>query len=335
MKIVVYDIAASSGGGGETILDQYYYDAVNDRSNEWWFFVSINKYLDTNNVHIELFEDYSANKMAVYVKRLFNLRKVKKKLGIIEPDEVVSLQNMAAPGNYSQQTVYLHQSLQFAPIRFSFFKIEECSLAFRQKIICNMIRFNMKKADKVIVQTQWMKEATAKWANYPIDKIEVVHPRAIMEENIDSTERRHNCFIYPCNGNIYKNHKVLLEACRVLKRRGVNNYLVEMTIMPNNLITRQLACKIEEEKLPISLIGHLDKRTLFKKYIEEIVLFPSYIETFGLPLLEAKKMKSNILASDLPFSHEILDDYDRVVFVKFDDAQAWADEMQKHIDLVY
>ena len=53
---------------------------------------------------------------------------------------------------------------------------------------------------------------------------------------------------------------------------------------------------IRSEKPPISLIGHLDKRTLFKKYIEEIVLFPSYIETFGLPLLEAKKMKSNIFA---------------------------------------
>lgn len=53
---------------------------------------------------------------------------------------------------------------------------------------------------------------------------------------------------------------------------------------------------------------------VMKEYTRSVLLFPSYIETFGLPLLEARMSGSPILASDCPFSHEILDDYDGVSY---------------------
>ena len=59
-----------------------------------------------------------------------------------------------------------------------------------------------------------------------------------------------------------------------------------------------------------------------------ITLFPSYIETFGLPLLEAKELNGIVLASDRPFSHEILDGYDKAIFIEWNNPDAWAREIK-------
>ena len=42
--------------------------------------------------------------------------------------------------------------------------------------------------------------------------------------------------------------------------------------------------------------------------------YKTYIETFGYPLIEAKKMGAIILASDCDFSHELLDGYENAYF---------------------
>ena len=62
------------------------------------------------------------------------------------------------------------------------------------------------------------------------------------------------------------------------------------------------------------------------------MIFPSYIETFGLPLLEAKKCDTIILASDCPFSHEILDDYDKVYYFNPFDAKELSKLMETVIN---
>lgn len=64
----------------------------------------------------------------------------------------------------------------------------------------------------------------------------------------------------------------------------------------------------------------------------DALLFPSYIETFGLPLLEAAMTGMPIIAADLPYSREVLDGYEGVTFVPYDDSQAWAvaiDQLEK------
>ena len=48
--------------------------------------------------------------------------------------------------------------------------------------------------------------------------------------------------------------------------------------------------------------------------LKTILIFPSVIETFGLPLQEAKEAKAIIFAADLPYAHEILYDYPNAYF---------------------
>ena len=64
-------------------------------------------------------------------------------------------------------------------------------------------------------------------------------------------------------------------------------------------------------------------------YAEATLLFPSYLETFGLPLLEARRSNGLILCSDLPFSHEILDGYGNAYYFGVNDAKLLAKYMKQ------
>lgn len=54
-------------------------------------------------------------------------------------------------------------------------------------------------------------------------------------------------------------------------------------------------------------VSTLTFKQVCKYYGRYVLIFPSYIETLGLPPLERKLQKTSILASDCPFSHEALD----------------------------
>ena len=60
-------------------------------------------------------------------------------------------------------------------------------------------------------------------------------------------------------------------------------------------------------------------------YAKSILVFPSYVESFGLPLLEAKLTETYIIASDTPFCREILNEYDKVEFFEEMDYQTLGD----------
>lgn len=337
MRILVYDIAAKEGGGGASILNLYFQNAVKDTENEWWFIVSISRYDDVHYDHIhvikESFKGHSA--AADYAHRLwFEATRLRKLIKEINPDEVISLQNMPVPFAKCKQTVYLHHMLSFAPAKFHFTKKDERSLAFRQYIICRLIRMNIHKADEVIVQTEWMKKSLIDLTGYPENQIKLQKPLISCPVYEGRIEKEKNSFIYPASPYVYKNHDVILRACEILLDRGINNFKVEFTIKPeDNETAKHISSAVQQKKLPVEMIGQIDQKTLFKKYKAEILLFPSCVETFGLPMLEARLSEGYIIASDCPFSHEILDGYDGAEFVRWDDPAGWAEAMAKQIEI--
>ena len=48
--------------------------------------------------------------------------------------------------------------------------------------------------------------------------------------------------------------------------------------------------------------GYINRNEVFENMKTKVLIFPSYIETVGLPLLEAKLIGTIILASNTPFS---------------------------------
>jgi len=160
--------------------------------------------------------------------------------------------------------------------------------------------------------------------NEIIDKLNVDKNKFILEKpslNIcvnkyyNENLTNEKIFFYPSSALSYKNHKIIVQAFRMLQKEHKNNYKVIFTLNGNeNKNIKKLNKIIEEENLPIEFIGSIDIDSVYDYYSKSILIFPSYIETFGLPMLEAKMHKSPILASDCPFSHENLDGYEKVHF---------------------
>lgn len=139
-------------------------------------------------------------------------------------------------------------------------------------------------------------------------------------------------FIYPATPLIYKNHQVIIEACKQLLIDNVTNFQVIFTLTgKENYLSQDLIKQVIRYRLPILFIGKQDRVTMFDWYTGTILLFPSYIETFGLPLLEARLHNTPILAAETAFAREILANYSNVHFFQYDNALQLKITMHKFI----
>jgi len=62
------------------------------------------------------------------------------------------------------------------------------------------------------------------------------------------------------------------------------------------------------------------------------LLFPSVLESFGLPLIEAAAFGTPVFAADLPYAHEVLDGYGNVSFADPGVPEQWADLLRRAAD---
>jgi glycosyltransferase involved in cell wall biosynthesis len=59
----------------------------------------------------------------------------------------------------------------------------------------------------------------------------------------------------------------------------------------------------------------------------DLMVFPSYIETFGLPLIEAASFGMQILTADMNYAREVIGDYKGVKFLDHKDVKLWAENI--------
>lgn len=329
MKILVYDVAAQDGGG-LFVLTNFYHDVkrLSPENIEWIFVVSQDGFANTEKIQIQ---KYTSPKKSWLHRLSFEYFEFPKILKREKPDLVISLQNMPVKRYSGKQFTYLHQSLQYCPKRYSFLKKEERGTAIRQHIICGFIKNALPQSDHIFVQTNWIKEATQKWIACAEDKITVV-PVEMKKPEIEGTytglETR--SFFYPARAEMYKNHSVIIEACKILKEKGVSDFKVLLTINDDNAYAEEL--KKDAEGLPIEFIGQVSYKKIWDYYRSSVLLFPSYLETCGLPLLEARAVDSWIIVADMPYAHEALDGYKNLAYFNYTNSQELADRMRAVLD---
>ncbi len=300
MRIVVNDIAASKGGALTVLKDFYNCVRENDTENEWIFLLGEKLLEDTDNIKSITLPQIKGSRIK---KLAFDLFTGKKFMKSLKPDLIFSLQNTIVFGVDVPQVIYLHQSIPFQKVKkFSFFKKAERSLAVYQHLIGRVIKKSVKTCDKVIVQTDWMKDAVCSQCRVPREKVLKISPVVgdISAYNT-SHEFKSNLFFYPTATAIYKNNQAIFSACNMLSAKGLD-YNVILTL-PGNSNIKNVNC-----------VGKLPYAEVIETYSKSTLIFPSYIETFGFPMAEARKVGTLILASDCPFSREVLKDYDNAYF---------------------
>lgn len=318
MKIVVNDIAASSGGALTVLMSLYKYIKENDHENEWVFLLSDNYIDETDNIKVLILEDVKKN----WLNRIgFDFFGGRNYISSLNPDIVFSLQNTITFGLSSPQVVYMHQSIPFQKVKqFSFLKSEERKLAVYQYIIGSLIKKSIRKADRTIVQTKWIRDAVIDSLSINPEHVINVFPN--FENHTDRFDYQdyefdRHCFFYPASKEIHKNHKCIYDASEILEQQGIEEYKILLTI-ENEKETQNIIC-----------LGELSFSSVIEHYHTSTLIFPSYIETVGLPMLEARQAGTIILASDCPFSREVLDGYENAYYFNPFKPNELADLMKK------
>lgn len=96
--------------------------------------------------------------------------------------------------------------------------------------------------------------------------------------------------------------------------------------------SRNLVRQINKYGLSNNIIfeGVLAYQALLSLYKSmRALLFPSFIESFGLPLIEAASAGIPIVVSDLPYSRDVIGEYEGVSFVGAYETEDWANAIMK------
>lgn len=314
MKIIVNDIVAVPNSGGVfSVLTDFYKEVIEynqvHHNVDWIFLLAGNYIEETSQIKVMTFPEIKNS----WLKRLeFEFFTGRKLINELHADVYISLQNTMTMGvDIGQKWTYLHQPLPYQnEISFSVFKKLERKMWIYQHLVGAIINFTLKHSStKIVVQTQWMKTALLNKKIANRNRIIVLPPNNIDVKSIVSVSKVDtSSFFYPATGMPYKNHQVLFEAVRQLEHLGFK-FSVLCTLTDRDISALKL-----DVPNSVKLIGMVPRETVLDEYQKRILVFPSLLETFGLPLLEARLSNAYVLAGNTSFGREILDGYPNVDF---------------------
>ena len=204
-----------------------------------------------------------------------------------------------------QVVVYLQNRYLIENLSLSSF-----SLLVRIRI--NLERFWLKsKAHRVnhfIVQTNSMsKLLQLKLWRVPGIVPYIVLPKVEKNKSNLALKNRYD-YVYIATGAPHKNHRYLIEAWIIMAKRGFFPTLC-LTIGKDNEpeLFRWIDARRQKYDLKIEMVGELKHSEVQNLYnISSTLVYPSIVESLGLPLLEAVASGISIIASDLDFVHDII-----------------------------
>ncbi len=310
MRIVVNDIAASTTGALSILKDFYRYLAAHETEHEWIFLLGDSYIEETERIQVRVLSDVKKS----WLSRLkFDLFTGAAYIRTLKPDIVFSMQNTLTRGYRGRQAVYVHQPLGFQKWkRFSFLKPKEREYAIYQHVIGALIDSAVRHADKTIVQTEWMREAVIKKTRVKPERIVKILPD-VERPDVELCEHEPDGrqFFFPSGDILYKNHACIAKAATLLNQKGITNFNVVLTLTQKEAAG---CINYDNRYQNMSYQGRLSREGVYRLYGERILIFPSYIETFGYPPAEARQTGTVIFASDCPFCREVLAGYENAYY---------------------
>jgi glycosyltransferase involved in cell wall biosynthesis len=116
-------------------------------------------------------------------------------------------------------------------------------------------------------------------------------------------------FLYVAAGEPHKNHVTLLEAWKLLAADGLYPSLcLTITESDNPDLVRLIEKVKRDHKLNLSNVTATSPAEMRRLYDQaQALVYPSLMESFGLPLLEARQAGLSILASELDYVRDVVD----------------------------
>lgn len=334
------------GGGALNILKQF---ILNSKPNIE-FIIAINSQLELDaeykNQENISFMKVSENNRLDRVKWDFwkaknEIFKLKDKISL-----VVSLQNTTLNVGNIRQIVYVHQGLFLHDKHWNPLEGRERKYAFYKYIYPRFIFAFTKQTTQFVVQTEWMRNALINKFRVPQSNVFNCKPDIVpwSKNNIALDNKSDNDglrLFYPATGEIFKNHLLILESILLLHRTFQES---GKKLKLNVIFTLDVS-----PELNTHIYSYLNEHSSIEQYCNftgtisyeqvkcyydscDVVIFPSYIESFGLPLLEAAMLGIQVISLNTGFAKEVLDGYAGVEFIDNEPA-LWAEHLSSLLDI--
>lgn len=242
----------------------------------------------------------------------------------------LSLHDMTPNVRARKRYVYCHNPLIFEPDVFRINK-KDIKKYIYAKLYKQLYRTNIKKNTNVIVQQNWIRDEFERM--FRIDNVVVARP-VVEQIGIDSEEEveEEYTFLYPAFPRVFKNFELICKAVEKIDSEYKYQYKVWLTIDgTENEYSRKIVEKFKHN-VHLKFIGLQNFENMKKLYGKaNCLVFPSKLETWGLPISEFKETGREMLIVDLPYAHETVGSYSKVDFFESNNVIQLAEKMKKTI----
>jgi len=258
-----------------------------------------------------------------WLKRLrfeyYTLKSISKEM---DADLWLSMHDMTPNVTAGRRVVYCHNPAPFYSLRL---RDALMSWKFAAWVLLYgyLYRVNIRKNNYVIVQQNWMRREFEH--RYGLNNVVVAHPVSAAEmvrtEAPDArAEDQKFRFFYPAYPRLFKNHELILDAIHILEKEGGFDCEVWLTLdaqtspYAKSLVTRY------RHLHSVKWLGVLEHSAVLERYRHaDCLLFPSKLETWGLPIMEFKTTGCPMIVADLPYARETVGSYKQVAFTRVND----------------
>jgi len=248
----------------------------------------------------------------------------------LQPDLWVSLHDITPRVLARRQAVYCHNPSPFYRITWREALLEPKFVLFNL-FYAQLYRVFIQRNAAVVVQQHWLRQAFSRLYRHP--NIIVAHPgQQPAPGGAPEAPRRQEgsagspmVLLYPALPRVFKNIEVVCQAMATLPEALARRLDVRFTLDGSeNRYARHLVRRYGSTP-GVHFIGRQSRSQMAEQYARcDAVLFPSKLETWGLPITEAKTLGKPLLVADLPYAHEAVGTYDKVAFIAPTDPKAWA-----------
>lgn len=195
-------------------------------------------------------------------------------------------------------------------------------------------QINVKKNAYLVVQADWMRNGLSRLIRFPKERI-IVSPPAFSAPSLQDSSAAEACpiFLYPSTPDCHKNFETLCMAARQLEIRGWEGRFKVVITMKGTENRYAQWLKDRYGKLrSVDFHGFMAKEELYAYYEKSACLvFPSRIETWGLPISEFLPLGKPMILADLPYAHETAAGARKVAFFDVKDVFSLALRMEEVI----
>lgn len=251
----------------------------------------------------------------------------------LKPYLWLSLHDMSPKVEAKIQAVYCHNPSPFYRVALQELFLDPKFVLFSW-LYKWVYRLNIEANDYVIVQQEWLRNKFIKM--YNIKNIIVAYPDIninISSNAIQSSASEKVRFFYPSFPRVFKNFEIICEAASRIQKKYQDRFEILLTINGNeNRYARWLYNNYSHLE-NIKFVGLQSREKVYEIYAKtDCLVFPSKLETWGMPISEFKNYDRAILLADLGYAYETIGNYDKVKFFDPDNPEVLAQLMGQVVE---